>query len=803
MQKVCKLALALLGFTCFCSAQDSTTSGNAKAVTAPGAGGAAQTQARSASTDRNIRFQFDGIPYMDLVERFAQMANKPLLAETNIQGTVTFNDPRPYNYSEALETLNTILSMKNVMVIETERYLQVVPFKELPSMPLKIFRGTDNTGDVRGGEVVTVVLELKNLDAVETAKSTSPMLSSAGSVAPLSRGKGLILTDRMENIRRIRQLLAEIDSSAPVERVMKTYTLLHASGAVVTDLINKTFGAATAPQNKVYNEQKKAYDVLPPEASTYVTAVFDEASKTLLLFGPGERVSLAEQLIQRFENNEGARGGEVKIFTARNTKAQELARMVRQAIPGVAAENETGAAAATKARVIVDQEKNRLIVTAPIAGQLAAIENLIARVESGTSGTLADAKTESLQITKVIHVQVADPATAFRVLTNAFTRRLPNGEMEQAVKANLDVQTKTIVLTGSPGDVQHALGIIDQMENIAPGAGPVQTAFIAFPSAAELKRVQPLIQQLYSNQVADGTPAGTAHAKFVPDPESKRLIVTANEKHIELIEKIANQLKAPSIASQPREFRAINLKNSKVDQSFKTISDLVAERMSDEMFRDIAKPLLLPDAPNNRLLVTANAAQLKEIDEILKAVDVAPANKADREFRNVKLYNRAPADVVTLAEQLYKEQLRGQPEPAGGAASFVPEPKGNRVIVIGSASEVARAEQIIRQIDPEIARSEKDETRVFRLRNGQAQDLASLVEKSLNLPEAKVKLLVDPRSNSIVISGDAAGVQSAAEMIEQLDVLPNTQPREVRMIELKSAQAASVVPMLTDLLAEV
>src|SRR5688500_797472 len=233
MQKVCKLALALLGFSCFGFAQDSATSGNAQPLTAPSAPASAQTQARSASTERNIRFQFDGIPYVDLVERFAQMANKPLLAETNIQGTVTFNDPRPYNYAEALETLNTILSMKNVMVVETERYLQLVPYKELPSMPLKIFRGLDNTGDVRGGEVVTVVLELKNLDAGETAKAIAPMLSSAGSVAPLSRGKGLILTDRLENIRRVKQLLAEIDTNSPVERVMKTYTLLHASGAVV------------------------------------------------------------------------------------------------------------------------------------------------------------------------------------------------------------------------------------------------------------------------------------------------------------------------------------------------------------------------------------------------------------------------------------------------------------------------------------------------------------------------------------------------------------------------------------------
>src|SRR5688572_4688798 len=801
MQKVCKLALAVLGLSCSVFAQAPATNANTTTQPAQGASAAAPAAPISRS-ERNIRFQFDGIPYMDLVERFAQMANKPLLAETNIQGTVTFNDPRPYNYAEALETLNTILSMKNVMVMETDRYLQVVPFKELPQMPLKIFRGLDNTGDVRGGEVVTIVLELKNLDAVETAKATSPMLSSAGSVAPLSRGKGLIITDRMENIRRIRQLLAEIDSSAPVERVMKTHTLLHASGAVVTDLINKTFGASTAPQNKVYNEQKKAYDVLPPEPATYVTAVFDEASKTLLLFGPGERVSLAEELIARFENNEGNRGGEVKIFHARSTKAEDLARMIRQAIPGVAGENESGAAAATKARVIVDAAKNRLIVTAPIAGQLNAIENLVNRVETGTSGTGSDTKAETVEITKVIRLNVADPATSFRVLTNAFTRRAPNGDMVQSLKANLDPQTKTIVVTGSPGDVQHALGIVEQMENIAPGAGPMQTVFLEFASTTELKRVQPLIQQLYSNQVADGTPGVTAHAKFVPDLESKRLIVSASAKHIELIQKIADQLKSPSIATQPREFRSIILKNTKVDQSFKTIRDLVLERMNDDTYRDIPKPLLLPDAPNNRLLITANAAQLKEIEDIVKAVDIAPAS-ADRQFRAVQLFNRAPAEVVTLADQLYKEQLRGQPDPLGGPATFVAETKGNRVIVIGSETEAARAEKIIRQIDPEITRSASDETRVLRLRNAQAQDLASLVEKSLNLQEAKVKLLVDPRSNAIVISGEAKGVESAANMIEQLDVLPNTQPREVRMIELKSAQAPTIVPMLTELLTDV
>ena len=159
MQKVCTLALAVIGISFSLFAQDRPTSANTTENKTANAGA---TPPAAAAADKNIRFQFDGISYMDVVERFAQMAGKPLIAETNVQGTVTFNDPRAYNYGEALETLNTMLSMKSVMLVETERFLQLVPYKDLPQMPLKIFRGLDQTGDVRGGEVVTVVLTTKD-----------------------------------------------------------------------------------------------------------------------------------------------------------------------------------------------------------------------------------------------------------------------------------------------------------------------------------------------------------------------------------------------------------------------------------------------------------------------------------------------------------------------------------------------------------------------------------------------------------------------------------------------------------------
>ncbi len=167
---------------------------------------------------RNIRFQFEGVPYMDALQRFSQMTEKPLIAETPLEGTLTFFDSEPYTYEEAMDVINVILSMKGVALVESGRYLQLTKLENIKKMPLKVVRGTDASGDFRPGQIVTVVLKLKHLDAGEVSTAATSLLSNAGSVAPLSRGQGLIITDRLESIHRIQQLLAEIDVQARLRR---------------------------------------------------------------------------------------------------------------------------------------------------------------------------------------------------------------------------------------------------------------------------------------------------------------------------------------------------------------------------------------------------------------------------------------------------------------------------------------------------------------------------------------------------------------------------------------------------------
>lgn len=841
---------------------------------------AAPAAPAAAAPQRNIRFQFDGIPYGDVVERFAQMANKPLLADTNIAGSLTFNDPTPYTYGEALDMLNLILSMKGLMLVESGHYLRLVPFKELPAMPLRIMRGVDQSGDVRPGEVVTVVLDVKNLESKEVADAIMPMLSNAGSVAPLSRGRGLILTDRLSNISRIRTLLATIDTEVAVDRQMKTYTLLHASGAIVSDLLNRTFGIATAPKRTTYNPNTKVMEVLPPDPNDYITAVYDDASRTLVLFGPRERITLAEEMVNKFEQKDGP-GGDVRIYFPQTIKADELANVIRQAIPGVAGPNETAAAAATKARVITDSTQNRLIVAAPIPGQLEQIEMLINRVDKNVHGqpglTNIPLRSQTIQLTKVFRPRAADTTNLASILTQALTRRASDGRVTTTASISHDAGSQSVVVSGSPGDLQIAADIVTQLETGTTQPTPLQTRFIDVGSVTEAKRLAPMVEQLYRDQVGSGSASAVAHAKIFPDTENGRLIVTASASHLEKIESLVKQLRADRAQDQSRRLQIITLKNARVETALTGIQSLVTDKMTDRRWADLPKPSLIADAPNNRLLVTGTDAQIKEVQEVVNALDISTARTrrdmtvisvqsktaaevitlttqlleqlgetstdpqlapklmpdstgrgiiviaqskdlerirtlvqqldvaapaSVRQFKGVELYSRTAIDFLPLVQQLYTEQIKGQTDPAGGPATLTTDAKNNRIVVSGTEKEIARVEALVRQLDPEGKKGAKEETRVIRLKTALAAEIASLVEKSLNAQQTQVRVMVDARSNSLVVTGDSAAVEAASLVIAQLDTRSDVQPREMRIIELKQGEATSVASMATTLATE-
>ena len=775
-----------------------------------------QNQATPTQEVKNIRFQFDGIPYMTVVERFAQMAGRPLLVDMPVEGTLKFSDPEPYAYKEALDTLNIILSMKDASLVEQDRYLRLMPLSKLKQTPLKVLTNLEERGDVRPGEVVTIAMHFENLDPNEIAQTTTTMLSNAGSVFPMGQSKGLLITDRIENIERIEQLLTLADVPPTSSRAMKTFNIVTSSGPVLTDLINRTFGVATAPVKSQFNVEKNRYFKLPPDPEDYVTAVWDGASKTMVVFGPKERLALAEELIQRFENKDGVVPTDVRIFYPVENTPDELAGMIRQSVSGVANIGEDATTAATKARIVIDNRLKRLIITAPVAEQMKEIEDFIKKVDPATVGNL------ELEAAPVADIQIFYPKYQTPAELESILRQTVSGIAEPGERVSnkarlvLDAkQGRLIVVSPDPDQLNLIKMVVEKVDTEDKPEPPVMDTKIFYPRYVDPNHLVSMLKQMLP-ELASQQGGPQDKVKTIVDLSLRRLMVMcADAKLMNAIEIAISKIDSQGGTEFPE------MVTKMFYPKFMTPSEL--NSMLRQVLPEVAalkgtpqdKVRLIIDNRMNRLVVMSSDEKLMaDIEEAISKID----SEGEKEFPNMAtriFYPKymTPADIANMLRQMLPEvaALKGTPQ---DKARLIVDPVLDRLVVLCSDETLMNSiAQAIQQIDVEedIASIDengntelngRNETLVVRLEYALAAEIGSLIRQTFSDRRSGVKVLVEDRSNSLVLNGRAAVLDAAKEVISALDVQPSSvSARQIRFIDIQG-EPYHIASLATQLLAE-
>ena len=587
--------------------------------------------------------------------------------------------------------------------------------------------------------------------------------------------------------------------ASAAEREMKSFALKHASGAVVSELINKTFGKSSVTKQIKWNDKSKKFDTFDPDPTTYVTAVYDDASRTIVLFGPTEQVSLAESLISQFEMGEG-KAGEVKIFHPAKMTAEELAVMIREGIDGVAQTGESPESAKLKARIIVDLKLNRVIASAPVAGQLEIIENFVLQVDgTGAKGGLPNLIT-TVKITRVFRIKALDLDAVEQAVSNATTDQLPAGETRPRLAISVDTSTRSLIVTGSPGDVQTAEDIVRQLEQ---GLEPIiarQTRIFEMLDGEEVDRVTPLVEQLYKEHVNEaGT--GPADAIILRDKTTHRLIVRAKPDHIGQIAKLISELRLAKPLAKPRTTAMVPLANRKVDQIYRNIESLVNDRMGETPFRNQPKPRLIEDRANNRVIATANVEQHKMIAQVVQSLDVLP-DSPERTMRFVDLEGADVRKVTPLITRLFENDKPS----AGPTPQIIEDTGGKRLIVLSSEEQHGRMTAFLEKYQsagPVAVAREIRSISLPRREQGKfnqvVQAIQKLIDQRMQNPEfarlPRPMTLPDEPGSRLVMTATKEQFEVIEQIVATVTATPEPIEREVRLLRLKDRNAKELIEL--------
>jgi len=718
-----------------------------------------------------MRFQFDGIDYNDLIKLIAQNANKPILGEFNIPGTLTFYDSEPYTYEETIDTLNILLAMKGFWLVEDPRYFRVIPINQIPHQA-PILSGMAEMEQARPGEIVTVVIPLKFLAADTASKAIVRMVSSWGSISPLLKGKGIVITDSVSNIRRISSFLRLFDTEATgTGHQVDTYQLKHASARAVSQIVSKVFGGTQ--RRKYYrNPVTGRYEVDPTAISAApIIATADDRTNTVFLLGAADSLAMAKQMIEQLDAGGDEVGGDIRIFELKNAKAEDVAAVLTRVFGDTrssgspygqsssrynryASPSPVQVSSSAPIRIIPDAATNRLIVSAP-AAQMTAIEALIkdldtASVEAGGA--------------KIVRLKAADAQQLAGIVTSMLSvtsrDRYGRSTSTSSVRVSADPRTNSLVIAGSAADIQMADTIIQELDK--EGEATAREIHVVQLKAGDARQIASALMRIFSRTT--GSPSyGSRYSRYGQPPTSD----SSSSIRVEA-DTATNCL---LIACAPGDWPTI-------------------QKILDELEANVA-PLATP-VTKRYVLKAAKAEEIAEtLRQIYGGTRASPYSPYSR-TRSGSRYGgysgyRGPSGTTGRTQV---------------PVTIAIDQNTNSLIISAAEGDQQAIAELIKVLD--VASTEKvDPIRLVRLENAEAAKLAATLEAMLPTPDRgrprEVYIHADSLTNSLLIRAPEAQRKMIEEMISTLDQETKAQARETRIIPLKHTSASELARMLGQL----
>ena len=387
-----------------------------------------------------------------------------------------------------------------------------------------------------------------------------------------------------------------------------------------------------------------------------------------------------------------------------------------------------------------------------------------------------------------------------QAVTNATSDQLPAGEMRSRLAISVDTSTRSLIVTGSPGDVQTAEDIVRQLEQ---GREPIiarQPRIFEMRDSEELGRVTPLVEQLYKEQV-DEAGTGPADAIILRDENTHRLIVRAKPDHLGQIEKLISELRLAKPLTKPRTTVMLPLANRKVDQVYRNIESLVNDRMGETPFRDQPKPRLIEDRVNNRVIVTANVEQHEVVAQVVQSLDVLP-DAPERTMRFVDLDGTDAAKVTPLISRLFDNEKPG----AGPAPQVIEDTGGERLIVLSTEEQHQRITAFLEKYQSARPVVVAREMRVISLPrrepgkfNQALQSIQKLIDQQMQNPKfvriPKPMILPDEPGSRLVMTATKEQFAVIEQIVATVTAAPEPVARQMRVLRLEDRNAAEMLEL--------
>jgi general secretion pathway protein D len=153
-----------------------------------------------------------------LLNEVGPKMHKHFVADPRVTNWIDIGD---LNHKEiTYDQLLLILEINGYVVEEDQGLAMVIPNIDMRQFPSTLVN--PDSIKVPDGEVVTCLVQLKNLSGAQLVPMLRPLIPSYGHLAPFAERNVLLLVDRAGNVKRLVEIIRKLDAIAkPAEALQQ------------------------------------------------------------------------------------------------------------------------------------------------------------------------------------------------------------------------------------------------------------------------------------------------------------------------------------------------------------------------------------------------------------------------------------------------------------------------------------------------------------------------------------------------------------------------------------------------------
>src|SRR5207302_6285990 len=160
-----------------------------------------------------LRLNFRDVPLEMVLNYLSEAAGFIINVKpgTSTRGKVNVWSNQPLSKEEALNLLDTVLNQNKLAAIHNERTLTIIPLDQAKTHDIRVKLESDPNKIPRNDEVVTQIIPVRFVEVGQLVKDLQPLVSTDVSMTANEAGNAIVITDTQANIRRVAEIIKDID----------------------------------------------------------------------------------------------------------------------------------------------------------------------------------------------------------------------------------------------------------------------------------------------------------------------------------------------------------------------------------------------------------------------------------------------------------------------------------------------------------------------------------------------------------------------------------------------------------------